>query len=83
MKIMVEFKVNDYISLRLDDNKTVIYINNRKFNQCKYLLLNISHDDVFFLEDIESVDEAALQLNNSLEYKQIEIPPETEFWGHN
>ncbi|HEC37079.1 hypothetical protein LCGC14_0695530 [marine sediment metagenome] len=79
---MVGFKVNDYISLKLEDNKTVIYVNNERFNQCKYLLLNISYPDLFFLEDIESVDEAALQLDKSSEYRQKVIPPETEFWGH-
>ena len=36
-----EFKVNDYITLKLEDGKTIIYVKGKRFDQCKYLLLNI------------------------------------------
>ncbi|KKN14718.1 hypothetical protein LCGC14_0993310 [marine sediment metagenome] len=79
-----EFKINDYLSLKLEDNITNIYIKGRLFQQCKYLLLNIPVDEIISLDAIESIDEAAEKLDSSLEgsSSHLVIPPETEFWGH-
>jgi len=82
-----EFKVNDYITLKLEDDKTFIYVMGERFNQCKYLFLNITVDEIAFLDEIESIDEAAEKLDDSLEALEhasakIQIPPEVEFWGH-
>jgi len=82
---MQEFQVNDYLSLRLEDEDTIIYVGGERFRQCKYLLLNIRIDEIQSLEEFESIDEASERLDKSQEYsdlKKIEIPPETEFWGH-
>lgn len=38
--MMQEFKVNDYITLKLENNTTVIYVDNKRFNQCKFLLMD-------------------------------------------
>jgi len=38
---MQEFFVNKYLSLRLEDELTIIYVGKIHFLQCKYLLLNI------------------------------------------
>ncbi len=84
---MLEFVVNDYITLKLENSRTVIYVGNKRFNHCKYILLDIP-TDVFegeILEDIDSIDEAAERLNHTLErsyIKDVKIPAETEFWGH-
>lgn len=82
---MKEFKVNDYLSLLLINDETVIYVNNERFQQCKYLLLDIPVDKISSLDEIESVDEAAEKLDDSLEPiegRVDKIPPEVEFWGH-
>ena len=82
---MEEFRVNQYITLKLEDNKTNIYVNEELFDQCKYLLLEIPIKTYEALEEIESVDEAAERLGKTLEgagKKDIEIPPDVEFWGH-
>ena len=82
---MKEFKVNENITLKLENDKTNIYVNGTVFRQCKFLLLNIPVKEVGKFEDIESIDEAAEKLDKSLEqYKPItyNIPPETEFWAH-
>lgn len=84
------FKVNQYISLKLEDGRkgkeTVIYVNGKRFNQCKFLLLNIPVDKIKLFDEIESVDEAAERLDRSLEngskLRRPFIPPEIEFWGH-
>lgn len=56
---MEEFIINDYITLRLENNKTVIYVNNEVFLQCKYLLLNIPIENIEDFEDIDNIDDAA------------------------
>lgn len=82
---MLKFKVNNYITLKLEANKTNIYIKEEKFRQCRYLLLNISYDEIASLNDISSVDEAAETLSRQMEFRERNktiIPPEVEFWGH-
>ena len=37
----IEFIVSDFISLKLENGKTSLYVNEKLFNQCKYLLLEI------------------------------------------
>ncbi|MFX1259844.1 MAG: tetratricopeptide repeat protein [Promethearchaeota archaeon] len=80
---MRKFKINEYLVLRLKNRKTVIYIKNMKFNQCKYLLLEIPVKKVSEYNDISSIDEISEKLDNSLENPKIGlITPKVEFWGH-
>ena len=85
----MEFKVNDYITLKLNQGKTDIYINGENFKQCKRLVINIPLDDIKEYDSISSIDEAAIF--NATIYKgkgkessvqHIQISPETEFWAH-
>jgi len=81
----LEFKVNEYITLKLEYGKTNIYVKNKLFNQCKFLLLNIPVEIINRFDDIQSLDEAAEILDKSMEgrsRKNILIPTEQEFWGH-
>ena len=83
---MKEFKINEYITLKLEDNKTIIYVKDEEFMQCKALLLEIPTDKIKSLKNIESIDEVADRLDKALEFSDgginDKIPPETEFWGH-
>jgi len=83
-KSLKEFKINDYITLKLEGNNTVIYIDGKEFKHCKYLLLKIPIDEIETFESIESIDEAAEKLDKSMERRKdkVDIPPATEFWGH-
>jgi hypothetical protein len=85
-EIMDSFKVNDFITLKLEEENTNIYIKNQLFSQCKFLLLEIPVDTIQPLENINSIDEAAEKLDNSFEPMHENIkkrfPPEVEFWGH-
>ena len=84
-EILNSFRVNEYITLKLVGNRTNIYVKGQLFNQCKYLLLNISKSNIPKLGDIESIDDAAERLDRSMEGHEgtfTKIPPETEFWGH-
>lgn len=82
----LKYTISKYLTLKLEqDGKTHIYVNGIKFNQCKFLLLQIPTQDIRNYDEIESIDEAAEKLNHSLEHpnrSSMEIPPETEFWGH-
>ncbi|MHA1933460.1 MAG: hypothetical protein ACW96X_13025, partial [Promethearchaeota archaeon] len=76
-----EFKVNEYITLKLEEGKTNIYIEGKLFQQCKSLLMNIPNDDISSFDEIESIDNA----QELFRYKRLivtDIPPVTEFWGH-
>jgi len=83
---MKEFKVSNYITLKLENGKTKIYINGDMFLQCKKLILNISVNKISDFEEIESIDDASERLDSSMgnrnEELKIIMSPETEFWGH-
>ena len=79
-----EFKINKKLTLKLENNRTNIYVDGKLFNQCKYLLLNISTNKIRDYDIIASIDEAAERLDRSLEGRNshFTISPKTEFWGH-
>ncbi len=81
---IIEFKVNEFISLKLQNDKTVIFVNDKKFTQCKYLLIDIPVGEIDEFKDIRSIDEASEKLDRSLEKDLTgrKIPPDVEFWGH-
>ena len=78
------FKVNKYLSLKLEGNKTNIYVQGKLFRQCKFLLLSIQVDKVSSFDIIDSIDEAEEKLDKSLEENNGTSPIsyEDEFWGH-
>ncbi len=104
---MEEFKINQYLTLKLEsfvpegilgsfvnyvaknllnieNRTTMIYVNGKRFHQCKFLLMDVPVEEFSSLDEIESIDEAAEKLDNSLEdiFSGIQISPETEFWAH-
>ena len=82
--VQEEFKINEKLTVKLENNRTNIYVDGRLFNQCKYLLLNISTSKIRAYDRIDSIDEAAETLGRDLERGAPDavISPETEFWGH-
>ena len=85
------FVINEHITLRLTEGKTVLYVDNEPFRQCMRLVLQIPLNELVKYDSIDSIDEAA-ELNKTLyenhiwngEYWENEatITPEQEFWGH-
>lgn len=53
-----QFIVNEFITLKLENNKTNIYVKNRPFNQCKHLLINLDSQNLEKYDSISSIDEA-------------------------
>ena len=83
-KEIKEFKINDYITLKLESDKTIIYVNNKKFLQCKYLLIDIPIEEFKDFDKVRSIDDVSEKLDHSLE-KNADfelLDPEIEFWGH-
>ena len=95
---MKEFRINQYITLKLEDEiidekedlkkiRTNIYVNGGKFQYCSFLLIEIPIEKTTSSNEIDSIDEAEEKLDNSLEEDnenpfEYKIPPEVEFWGH-
>jgi len=59
---MKEFRVNKYITLKLENGKTIIYVNDKRFNQCKFLLLNISVNKISSFDEIGSTPTIGVDL---------------------
>ncbi|MFX0024674.1 MAG: leucine-rich repeat domain-containing protein [Candidatus Hermodarchaeota archaeon] len=78
------YRINDFITLKLEKEKTVIYVNDEKFLQCKYLLIEIPKDRINEFDDFMSIDDVSEKLDHSLEkiISATKILPEIEFWGH-
>lgn len=89
--LMLEFRVNQFLSLRLQEGKTYLYVNNKRFYQCIRLILQIPLENAKDYDQINSIDEAA-QVHKSLFQNRImegnadnisvSITPEEEFRAH-
>ncbi len=85
--MLKEYKINENITLKLENNKTNIYIKGELFLQCKFLLMNILVEEPNLYERIDSIDDAAETLDNSLQGTEgirgnKYISEEEEFWAH-
>lgn len=82
-KTELYFKVNDYITLKYENDGTNIYVRGKLFRQCKYLLLNIEKDKIAEYDDINSIDEA-VEIHKKLYKKEtnMKIDSKSEFIGH-
>lgn len=82
---MQEFVVNESITLKMENGKTIIYLVGKRFRQCKSLFLNIPKEIIHEFEDINSIDKAFNHLDETLEHSnpyEYDISPEEEFRGH-
>jgi tetratricopeptide (TPR) repeat protein len=80
-----EYKINRHLSLKLENDRTIVYVNGKRFRNCKYLLLNFNEETNDNFGGIDSIDEVAEILNHDLHgnfTKNSKISPKEEFWGH-
>ncbi|MFX1378524.1 MAG: hypothetical protein ACFFA4_05485 [Promethearchaeota archaeon] len=82
---MLKYSINKYLDLRFEDGKTNIYVNDKLFRHCKYILLNKTNDGSEYFAEFDSIDDAVKKLDvslESLENKIDIIAPEIVFWAH-
>lgn len=87
---MKTFKINDFLTLKLEYGFTNIYVKNTLFTQCKYLILQKKLNEIDDLLKIRSIDEMELENEIEIEYELEEfgnenipeIDPKTAFWAH-
>ena len=81
---MQTFKVSKFITLKLEDGKSVIYINGKRFRQCKHLIVNIPISEIKRFDEIQSIDELINAEENQEDWEETEsnISKENEFWAH-
>ncbi|MFX0101583.1 MAG: leucine-rich repeat domain-containing protein [Candidatus Hodarchaeota archaeon] len=84
-----EYRINTFLTLRLEWGQTVIYINNKRFDVCKRLIFEIYPNEIAKYDSIDSIDEAVhlhstikRKRNNGIHSSHLRIDRETEFWGH-
>jgi len=79
----IKFKLNDFLTVRFESDKTIIYVKNKPFSICKYLLMNVPSSEV---NDYESIDQASefysKQLEKEITPEDVGLSPEEEFKGH-
>ncbi len=80
-----EYRINEYLTLKLIKGQTVIFIDEKPFHQCKYLLLNLTQKDFTKFDHVDSIDEAfeiynVMDKNHEKDHSLID--PESEFIGH-
>lgn len=76
------FVVNRFLSLRLENGKTIVYINGNKFIQCKYLLIDIPLHHTETITNFST--DNLFNSENELDYHEysFKLSPKLEFWGH-
>ena len=74
---MLEYRINDFITLKMEYKETEIYMNDKKFSQCKGLLLNIPTNELKIQNEVRSIDDLEREFSDS-----FEMDPDEEFWAH-
>lgn len=81
--MLQDFVVNEFISLKLDGRITEIYVNDERFNQCKYLLISIPISEIEEWDYYDSMDEIIKATKKGVGERHAKgLTPEEAFWGH-
>lgn len=80
------YQINKFLSLKLKNNETWVYVGKKKVGICKFLILNIPLKDIPKYDHIESIDHL-IKVTKVSEVEHTHnksnlITPEQEFWGH-
>ncbi|MFX1501327.1 MAG: hypothetical protein ACFFDH_10240 [Promethearchaeota archaeon] len=82
---MLKYTINPFLDIRLENGRTNIYVNNKLFMHCKFILLTIPIKKFKDLEEIDSIDEFVEKIEKNSEisnYNNFNISPKTIFWAH-
>ena len=86
-KLMIKkpFRINDYISLILKDEKVNILIEGKEFMLCKGIAIKMPVEDILEIQNFNSVDDLITMYDKKLEEgkeHEQDITPEIEFMVH-
>lgn len=76
------FKINNLVDLRLINNRTYIYIDNKRFVQCFNLLFNVAPEKSRSYINIKNMDEASQILGVRYSAWFMRISPKEAFMAH-
>lgn len=80
----MEYKINEFMTLKLENGRTFIYLDGKRWKQCYHLFFSNPNESI--TKEIDSIDEAAHVYDQYMKTKKkqirIQISPEQEFWGH-
>ena len=79
-QITEEFRINDYITLKLENGKTYIYINNKRYIQCLKLLLTLRKEHQF--DSIDQMEFSNLYHVKDSHETTVDITAKEEFTAH-
>ena len=79
---MQDYIVNEFISLKLEGSMTEIYINDKPFQHCKYLLISIPSEEREDFDGYDTMDEIIEAAGKEADGMATELTIEEEFWGH-
>ncbi len=79
---MEEYHINSYISVKLEGNTTILYVNGKQFNTCKALVLQVEPTSMSECNSIDEIIEEIENVRRKNKETPEKIPPLVEFWGH-
>jgi len=80
IKPELDFRINKYITVKLQDDKTYVYINNKRYIQCLKLLLTLRKEHQF--DSIDQMEFSNLHHIKDSHETTIDITAEEEFTAH-
>jgi len=85
-KMTKAFQINQFLTVKLENGETNVYVNDKLFTKCKFLLLNtpsmqrLTTSNNFTLDELSKIYGDDLELRYSKE--ELGLSPEEEFRGH-
>ena len=73
---MKEFKINEFLTVKLEGGITSLYLEGKRFQQSKFLILQAPLKDSEINNEIEHIDWKIQDQD------EVFIEPESEFWAH-
>ncbi|KKM69570.1 hypothetical protein LCGC14_1449440 [marine sediment metagenome] len=81
MKKDVIFKINEHITVKLEEGITRIYNDGESFIQCKSLLLNIPEKSLYKYNKISSIDDIVYISQENYNLKKIDCSEEDRIFN--
>ncbi len=75
----MEYSINKFLELKLENNNTVIYVDKKPFILCKGIFIEVPVESESLDTETYSIDELS---EKSKQHFLHNIPPETIFWAH-